>query len=56
MAADGQAANDRYEVVIVKYGTRSTVKSDVFLNYHVYGEPDLNADGIQDMEGPKVHG
>ena len=40
MAADGQAANDRYEVVIVKDGTRSTVKSDVFLNYHVYGEPD----------------
>jgi glyoxylase-like metal-dependent hydrolase (beta-lactamase superfamily II) len=31
---------DRYEVVIVKYGTRSTVRSDVFLNYHVYAEPD----------------
>lgn len=29
-----------YEVVIVKYGTRSTLKSDVYLNHHVYGEPD----------------
>lgn len=29
-----------YEVVIVKYGTRQTVRSDVFLNYPVYNEPD----------------
>jgi glyoxylase-like metal-dependent hydrolase (beta-lactamase superfamily II) len=29
-----------YQVVIVKYGTRDTVKSDVYLNHHVYGEPD----------------
>lgn len=29
-----------YEVVIVKYGTRSTVKSDVYLNYGIYGQPD----------------
>lgn len=29
-----------YEVVIVKYGTRETTRSDVFLNYPVYGEPD----------------
>jgi glyoxylase-like metal-dependent hydrolase (beta-lactamase superfamily II) len=29
-----------YEVVIVKYGTRTTMRSDVFLNYHLYHEPD----------------
>lgn len=32
--------SDSYEVVIVKYGTRETRKSDVFLNYAIYGEPD----------------
>jgi glyoxylase-like metal-dependent hydrolase (beta-lactamase superfamily II) len=32
--------NETYQVSIVKYGTRSTVKSDVFLNYPVYAEPD----------------
>jgi glyoxylase-like metal-dependent hydrolase (beta-lactamase superfamily II) len=31
---------DRYQVTIVKYGTRQTVRSDVFLNHHLYGEPD----------------
>lgn len=30
---------DEYEVLVVKYGTRSTVRSDVFLNYGVYREP-----------------
>ncbi|GAA3934661.1 N-acyl homoserine lactonase family protein [Actinoplanes auranticolor] len=30
----------RYQVTIVKYGTRQTVRSDVFLNHHLYGEPD----------------
>lgn len=30
----------RYQVTIVKYGTRRTVRSDVFLNHHLYGEPD----------------
>jgi glyoxylase-like metal-dependent hydrolase (beta-lactamase superfamily II) len=29
-----------YEVVVVKYGTRRTVRSDVYLNYPLYGEPD----------------
>lgn len=29
-----------YLVTIVRYGTRTTVKSDVYLNYPVYGEPD----------------
>jgi glyoxylase-like metal-dependent hydrolase (beta-lactamase superfamily II) len=33
-------AEDRYQVTIVKYGTRRTVRSDVYLNYHLYGEPD----------------
>jgi glyoxylase-like metal-dependent hydrolase (beta-lactamase superfamily II) len=32
--------DDEYQVTIVKYGTRQTVRSDVFLNYHVYDEPD----------------
>lgn len=34
------SGEDQYEVLIVKYGTRSTTRSDVFLNYGVYGEPD----------------
>jgi glyoxylase-like metal-dependent hydrolase (beta-lactamase superfamily II) len=29
-----------YEVTAVRYGTRSTTKSDVFLHYDSYGEPD----------------
>lgn len=29
-----------YEVLIVRYGRRSTTRSDVFLNYGVYGTPD----------------
>lgn len=31
---------DEYEVIIIRYGTRETTRSDVYLNYHVYGEPD----------------
>ena len=33
-------SNDVFEVSIVKYGTRSTVKSDVYLNFHIYQMPD----------------
>jgi glyoxylase-like metal-dependent hydrolase (beta-lactamase superfamily II) len=33
-------AADRYQVTIVRYGTRETVRSDVYLNYNLYGEPD----------------
>jgi glyoxylase-like metal-dependent hydrolase (beta-lactamase superfamily II) len=29
-----------YEVAIVRYGTRSTTRSEVYLNYAMYGEPD----------------
>ncbi|BEP16405.1 N-acyl homoserine lactonase family protein [Acidothermaceae bacterium B102] len=29
-----------YQVVIVKYGTRTTVRSEVYLNYPLYGQPD----------------
>jgi glyoxylase-like metal-dependent hydrolase (beta-lactamase superfamily II) len=36
--------DDRYEVVIVRYGTRRTVRSDVFLNYAVYGIDDAPID------------
>ena len=32
--------SDLYEVLIVKHGTRSTVRSDVYLNYGLYHEPD----------------
>lgn len=35
-----QAGGDEYEVLIVRYGTRTTTRSDVFGNYGVYGEPD----------------
>ncbi|CAN5364621.1 N-acyl homoserine lactonase family protein [soil metagenome] len=33
-------ADDRYEVVIVKFGTRQTVRSEVYLNYPLYHEED----------------
>ncbi|HEY2207397.1 MAG TPA: N-acyl homoserine lactonase family protein [Pseudonocardia sp.] len=29
-----------YEVLAVRYGTRTARKSETYLNYHVYGEPD----------------
>ena len=32
--------DETYEVVIVRYGTRRTTRSDVYLNYPVYGAPD----------------
>jgi glyoxylase-like metal-dependent hydrolase (beta-lactamase superfamily II) len=32
--------SSQHEVLIVRYGARTTTRSDVFLNYHVYGEPD----------------
>lgn len=32
--------DDTYEVLILRYGTRETVRSDVYLNYGVYGTPD----------------
>jgi glyoxylase-like metal-dependent hydrolase (beta-lactamase superfamily II) len=34
------SGSQTYEVVIVKYGTRRAMRSDVFLNYPIYGEPD----------------
>jgi len=37
---DRAGGNDSYEVVAVRYGTRSTTKSDVFLHFGIYGEPD----------------
>lgn len=33
-------SDDLYEVIIIRYGTRQTTRSDVYLNYHVYGQPD----------------
>jgi glyoxylase-like metal-dependent hydrolase (beta-lactamase superfamily II) len=35
-ASDGPG----YDVIAVRYGTRQTTKSDVFLHYALYGEPD----------------
>jgi glyoxylase-like metal-dependent hydrolase (beta-lactamase superfamily II) len=35
-----QASDSLYEVIIAKYGTRTTVASDVYLNYAIYGRPD----------------
>lgn len=34
------ARDDRYEVTIVKYGTRATTRAEVFLNYPLYHEAD----------------
>lgn len=36
--------DDHYEVTIVKYGTRSTTRSDVFLNFALYHENDAPID------------
>ncbi len=36
----GPDGGDTYEVVIVKYGTRAALRSEVFLNYAQYREPD----------------
>jgi metallo-beta-lactamase superfamily protein len=33
-------AGNQHEVLIVRYGARTTTRGDVFLNYHAYGEPD----------------
>jgi glyoxylase-like metal-dependent hydrolase (beta-lactamase superfamily II) len=33
-------AGDRYQVLALRYGTRQTLASEVFLNHHSYGEPD----------------
>jgi glyoxylase-like metal-dependent hydrolase (beta-lactamase superfamily II) len=33
-------ADDEYVVTIVKYGHRDTLRSDVYLNHHLYKEPD----------------
>lgn len=33
-------SNDRYQVVIAKYGTRQTLRSDVYLNYPIYHQDD----------------
>lgn len=37
---DSNNAGPLYEVLIVKYGTRSARRSEVYLNYAIYGEPD----------------
>lgn len=29
-----------YEVIAVRYGTRLGARSEIYLNYHIYGEPD----------------
>ncbi len=36
--------SDHYQVTIVKYGTRATAKSDVYLNYQLYHEDDAPID------------
>ncbi|RDI68389.1 N-acyl homoserine lactonase family protein [Nocardia pseudobrasiliensis] len=33
-------SDDEYEVILVRYGTQETVRSDIFLNYPVYGADD----------------
>jgi glyoxylase-like metal-dependent hydrolase (beta-lactamase superfamily II) len=34
------AATNAYEVLAIRYGSRQAVKSEAYLNFHVYGEPD----------------
>lgn len=34
------AGPEAFEVLAVRYGTRHTTRSDVFLHHHLYGEPD----------------
>jgi glyoxylase-like metal-dependent hydrolase (beta-lactamase superfamily II) len=34
-------SDDNYQVTIVKYGTRTSLKSDVYLNFHLYNESDV---------------
>lgn len=40
MTVTNGAKNERYEVIIAKYGTRVTLRSEVFLNFPLYHEPD----------------
>lgn len=42
-AQHGASDGASYEVIAVRYGTRSTTKSDIFLHYALYGEPDAAA-------------
>jgi glyoxylase-like metal-dependent hydrolase (beta-lactamase superfamily II) len=43
--AGGESVRDSVsnEVIAVRYGTRSTTRSDIFLHYALYGEPDADA-------------
>jgi glyoxylase-like metal-dependent hydrolase (beta-lactamase superfamily II) len=34
------ATTNAYEVLAIRYGSRQAVKSEVYLNFHLYGEPD----------------
>ena len=46
--------SDEYLVTIVKYGTRSTRESDVYLNYHLYKQPDdADRDGLLRLGDPQ---
>lgn len=36
----GNTTTETYEVIAVRYGTRQTRRSAVYLNYHLYDEPD----------------
>jgi glyoxylase-like metal-dependent hydrolase (beta-lactamase superfamily II) len=40
VVVESPGSSPGYEVVAVRYGTRSTTKSDVFLHFGLYGEPD----------------
>lgn len=38
--SEARSGGSHWQVVIVKHGTRSTTRSDAFMNYPFYGEPD----------------
>lgn len=40
MSGSTSEAGSTYEVLAIRYGTRVTKRSHVFLNYHIYGEED----------------
>lgn len=40
MVTTRQAAGEEYEILVVRYGTRTTTRGDVYLNYGLYREAD----------------
>jgi glyoxylase-like metal-dependent hydrolase (beta-lactamase superfamily II) len=39
-AQQAAGGSEEYEVIAVRYGTRTGARSEIYLNHHIYGEPD----------------